>query len=276
MPELAVSSWSLHRTLGPIYPDMETRAGDRAPDHKYGAGTLSLLELPAYVAAMGIHNLEVCHFHFPTTDAAYLAQFHRSMHEAGVRLTTLLIDAGDISAADPEVRAHDLRRIKGWIDVAAAVGAQRVRVVAGMTGADPAGATVRRSIDGFSELVEYARARAVGVITENWHVLSMQPRNLLAILDGLDGAVGLCADFGNYRGPTRFDDLAAILPRAVSIHAKADFTAPGAFERDSFDRCLELARRGGFDGTYVLIFDDEGDERGSLLTLAEAVRPYLA
>lgn len=274
MPELAVSTWSLHRTLGPTYRDMAIHDGDRTPDYPYGEGSLSLLETPAFVAAMGIRNLEICHFHFPSTDDAYLEQLRHGLSAAGVRLTTLLIDAGDVAAADPGVRERDVRRIKGWIDVAARAGAARVRVIAGLTD-EPADAAVRRSIDGFAELTEYARSRGVGVITENWLALSMQPKNLLAILDGLHGAVGLCADFGNYRGPTRDDDLRAILPRAVSIHAKADFPAPGALDAASFSHCLDLSREAAFDGTYVLIFDDAGDEREGLLQMASIVQPYL-
>ena len=276
MPELAVSTWSLHRTLGPIYPDLEMRDGDRAPDGRYGEGSLSLLETPAFVAAMGLANLEVCHFHFPSTDAAYLAQLRAALHTASVHLTTLLIDDGDIAAPDPATRQRDMQRIKGWIDVAAGVGARRVRVIAGLTGPDADGAAVQRSAEGLAELAAYARERGVGVITENWHALAARPEHLLAILDGTGDAVGLCADFGNYRGPTRYDDLQAILPRAVSVHAKADATAPGAMDVASFRRLLDLAQGAGFDGTYVLIFDDEGDERESLLQRADVVRPYLS
>jgi len=99
---------------------------------------------------------------------------------------------------------------------------------------------------------------------------------LLAILDGVGGALGLCADVGNYRGPTRDADLRAILPRAVTVHAKADWRGPGAVDAASFQRRLDLTREAGFAGAYVLIFDDPGDERASLLQLADLVRPYLA
>jgi sugar phosphate isomerase/epimerase len=275
MPELAVSTWSLHRELGATYPAFAVDDGPRAPTYPYGTGRLSLLEAPAAVARRGIPNLEICHFHFPRTDAAYLRDLRAALQAAGVRLLTLLVDAGDITAPDPEVRRQEIARIKRWIDVAAEAGALRVRVIAGDASPDPQGAAVGTSIAGLAELAAYGRSCSVGVITENWHALTMDPHSVLAILDGLGGAVGLCADFGNYRGPARYGDLQTILPRAGSIHAKADFAAPGALDTAAFRHCLDLSRDARFAGAYVLIFDGPGEEWASLAQMAEVVQPYL-
>lgn len=275
MPELGVSTWSLHRELGPMYPGLALTRGEREPDLTFGEGRLTLLDTPAAVADMGVPNLEVCHFHFPRTDPDYLRTLRQRLQEAGVCLLTLLIDAGDITAADPESRRCDTDHIRRWIDIAAKVGAQRARVIAGDAEPDPAGRAVRSSVDGLVELATYARSRAVSVITENWHTLASRPERLLAILDATDGSIGLCADFGNYTRPTKYDDLRAILPSAGSIHAKADFPSPGEMDEADFRRCLDLAHAAGFKGTYVLIFDGPGDEWPSLSRMATVVRPYL-
>jgi len=275
MPKLSISTWSLHRTLGPVYPALDTHPGERVAETPYGDGALTLLDVPAYVAELDIHTLEICHFHFPRTDAGYLDRLRHNLDAAGVRLMTLLVDAGDIAAGDAGARERDIHCIEGWIDVAQRVGATRVRVIAGATPPDAAGRAVRDSIAGLTALAGYARARGVELITENWLALAARPAQLLTILDGLRGAVGLCADFGNYPAETRAEDLRAILPRAVSVHAKADWPAPGVVDEGGFGRCLDLTREAGFRGAYVLIFDDAGDERASILRLAGLVRPYL-
>ena len=275
MPELAVSTWSLHRELGPIYPGLALYPGPRAPQYPYGPGSLTLLEVAATVAGLGAPNLEITHRSFPRTDSAYLDELRRSLDDARVRLLTLLIDEGDIAAADPVARARDLALIRGWIDVAARVGARRVRVIAGQSAPDRGGAAVRRSSAGLSALAEHGGVRGVEVITENWMALAQEPTHLLAILDGTGDAVGLCADFGNYCGPTKYEDLAAILPRACSIHAKAAFPALGVIDERDFRRCLDLAREARFNGAYVLIFDSAGDELAGLRHMADVVRPYL-
>ena len=100
MPELSISTWSLHHTLGPVYPELDASTKERAAKTPYGAGALDLLDVPAYIAAMDIHTLEICHFHFPRTDAAYCDLLRRRLASAGVRLATLLIDDGDIASAD--------------------------------------------------------------------------------------------------------------------------------------------------------------------------------
>ncbi len=269
MPELAVSSWSLHRELGPMYWD------PKAPDQTWGEGRLTLLDAPAVVAQMGVPNLEVCHFHFPRTDPEYLAELRARLDDAGVRFLTLLIDTGDLTASDSDARQRDMEIIRGWIEVAAQAGAAQVRVIAGDAEPDADGVALQRSIAGLGELAAYADSLGVRVITENWHQLTMRPEHLLTVLNALHGTVGLCADFGNYKGSTKYDDLRAILPRANTIHAKADFPEPGVLDREDFGRCLELARTAGFDGQYVLIFDSPGEEVPSLRQIAAEVTPYL-
>ncbi len=274
MPTLALSSWSVHRALGPIYLDLALTPGERRAETPYGAGDLALLDLPDAARAAGIADLEICHFHFPRTDAAYLAALRGRLAGAGVRLLTLLVDAGDISAADPAVRERDLSGIRGWIDVAATLGARSVRVVAGESEAKPGDAALTYSSEGLTTLAKYARERGVGILTENWRALGMPPENLLAILDATGDAVGLCADFGNYKGAGKYDALAAILPRATTVHAKAEYDAAGAMDTTDICRCLDMARAAAFSGPYVLIFSSPGDERANIARLAATVRPY--
>ena len=86
--------------------------------------------------------------------------------------------------------------------------------------------------------------------------------------------MGLCADFGNYRGDTKYDDLAAILPRADSVHAKAGFN-DDVMDRTDFVRCLGLARAAAFDGPYSLIYEEQNDEWQGLEQIKAEVEGYL-
>jgi sugar phosphate isomerase/epimerase len=131
------------------------------------------------------------------------------------------------------------------------------------------------SAAGLRQLSAYARERGVRVMTENWHALTMCPKDLLSLLDRLEGEVGLCVDFGNYRGPQKYGDLAAIMPRADSIHAKAHFPADSQMDREDFVQCLSLSLTAKFSGPYTMIFDGPGDEWSSLGMIQEAIRPYL-
>ena len=250
MRRLAISTWTLHGQL---------------------QGQLELLELPAKIAQHGITELEICHFHLPSTTADYLAALSDACRSAGVAIYSILIDTGDITAPDPQQHAGDLQTIRSWIDIAAELGAGRVRVVAGMQAPTPE--VIQLSVDNLRELAQYASARGVQTITENWHATGMEPRALLEILDRCEGAVGLCADIGNAEGPDKYATLAQLLPRASSIHFKARYTADAQIEQQDFKRCVELIEAADFQGIVTLIYGDTDREWAAVEQLAVALRP---
>jgi sugar phosphate isomerase/epimerase len=275
MPRTSISTWSLHRGLGPKYRLATDGSGHVEQDGGWGPGQYSLLEVPAQLADRGISCLEICHFHFPSIDMGYIAELRRALEFAGVELWTVLIDGGDITHPEAARREADMDWIRGWIGVAARCGARNVRVIAGDAQPDAEGHAVRRAAAGLRMLSHYAQERGVQVMTENWHALTMRPKDVLGLLDRLEGEVGLNVDFGNYSGPTKYDDLTAIMPRATSIHAKADFPAAGQMDRNDFCRCLEISRQAGFSGPYTMIFDGPGEEWTSLEMIQQEIRPYL-
>ena len=269
-PRLSVSTWSLHRALG--RPDFYGPETDRIPAYSHGRGSMSLIELPAHVARLGIGTLEICHFHLPSRAPSYLAELRRALEASGVRLFSLLVDAGDVT--DPAHGSRDLAWIRGWVPVAAALGAERMRVIAGK--AEPLDEALALSAVSLEMLAREASASGVRLMTENWFRLLSTPRAVHTLLGRLDGQVGLCLDFGNWSGPGKYDDLAAIAPLAESCHAKAHFSAPDAPDAADYTRCLELTRAAGFRGPYTLIYDGPGDdELAGIMVERELVRPYL-
>lgn len=258
----AVSTWSLHRTLGkpPI------TGPDHAAPWQVGQAALPLLDLPAKLAAFGINKLEICHFHLPSREDAYLAQLRAALDDAGVTLWQLLIDGGDLT--HPQHADRDLAWIQGWLDVAATLGATRARVSGGK--ATPNTQSLAISHAALAQLGAYAAARNVRLMTENWQNLLSTPEAVLTVLDGLD-EVGLLADFGNWSGPTKYADLAAILPRAESAHAKAHFDGPGSMDRADYEQCLALCQQAGFSGPYSLIYDGPDADEWAGLELEKAV-----
>lgn len=281
MPRISTSSWSLHRSLGkPAIP---------TPDSPPAAGPvpgaqLSLLELPGRLAAAGIGTLEICHFHFPSTDAGYLTELKAAAQDAGVEIFSVLIDAGDITASDPDALAQELAWIRGWLDVAAAIGASHSRVIAGYAPIERNGSDlrthplIRQSAANLGSLADYGAGQGVRVITENFRSTAERADQLLAILGLCDGKVGACADFGNFKGAGKYDELAAIAPKSTSAHAKALYDGEGHPDRAEMERCLNLMAGAGFDGPISLIFDTPfhrgEDEWDNLAVLREIVLPY--
>ena len=269
---IAVSTWSLHRFLGTIYPhDLSTDAIGEA-DERYGEGEESLLGLPSVLANHGYDRLEIVSFHLRSRDPLYLGELRDQLKVSGVTLQTLLIDAGDMT--DPVHGERDTRWIAGWVDVANALGAENARIIAGKQ--KPTPETIARSVAGFKELLAINAGSPLKLVTENWFDLLSTPDAVHELLDRLEGQVGLLADFGNWTGPDKYDGLKSIFPRASLCHAKASFGADGLDEAD-YGLCVGVAEEVGYAGPYTLIFDAEhpgewtglAEERDFILTRLE-------
>lgn len=196
-----------------------------------------------------------------------------ALHDAHVELFSLLIDEGDIT--HPEHAARDLAWISSWLDVASALGTKHMRVIAGK--AAPSEAALAMSLRGLQSLLPRAKALGLRLMTENWYRLLSSPAPVHALLERLEGNVGLCFDFGNWRGPNKYSDLQSIAPSAESCHAKAFFAPSGEMEQNDYKHCLDITRSAGFCGPYTLIYDGpSSDEWAGLAQERLVVEPYIA
>ncbi len=262
-PLIAISTWSLHRALGIAY--VNSPASDVADEYRetYGPARVDLLDLPAAFRKNAVDRMEIVHFHMRSRDPAYLGELKASLAEAGVRLQTLLIDAGDI--ADPVNRERDIAWIARWIDAAAALGADQARVSGGRQ--QPTRAALDLAVDGLKRLTRLGREQGVQVITENWQELTAGPDAIHYLLDGVGDDIGLIADFANWKGPRKYDELASIMPRATCTHATAWFPEKGVIDAEDYGRCLDLAIAAGLMGPHTLIYASPDDDEWAALRL---------
>lgn len=249
---IAVSTWSLHRLLGGIYPHDLTTNEVGPLDEKFGEGEESLLGLPSVLSNHGYKRLEIVSFHLRSRDPIYLGELRDQLKVSDVTLQTLLIDAGDIT--DPVHGERDTKWIAGWIDVANELGAENARIIAGKQA--PTRDTLDRSVKALTSLAEANAGSSVRLVTENWFDLLAEPAHVNYVLDKLDGRIGLMADTGNWGGDTKYADLAAIFSRAELCHAKAQFI-DGDLDEVDFAQCIAAAEGAGYKGPYTLIFDSE-------------------
>ena len=76
-PTIAVSSWSLHRTIGLSWWDLP--AAPATQKAEWGPGSVGILDLPATVARHGIDRLQLCHFHVASLDRIWLREFRAAV-----------------------------------------------------------------------------------------------------------------------------------------------------------------------------------------------------
>jgi sugar phosphate isomerase/epimerase len=243
----------------------------------YGKGTVKILDLPAATRKHGIANMQLGHFHVPHPDKVWLGEFRAAARDAGVTITTMLIDDGDPSNAATHER--DVRWINRWVDLAAEVGAQTARVVAGRQ--KPSPDTLALSVAGLKQIAAHGKSVGVRIITENWHDLLSSPKEVHHVLDAVGDDLGLLVDFGNWKGPAKYADLASIMPRGEDTHAKCSFAAkldvPDAMDRDDYGKCVRIVAEAGYAGPYTLIYDGpDDDEWAGLAMEAQFIRDTLS
>lgn len=208
----------------------------------------------------------------PSLFRSAVADLRASLTDAGVELFSLLINDDDITHASHAKR--EIAWIEKWIDIAGELDAKCARVIGGK--ADPSPETIAQSRNVLAQLSERADTAGLRLMSENSHYIFSNPENVKTILEGLDGKVGLCLDFGNWSGSTKYTNLESIAPWAESCHTKAYFPAPLKIDKEDYVQCLEIARSSGFAGPYTLIYDGPGeDEWKSLEIEREVVEPYL-
>ncbi len=253
MLRFAVSSWGLDGLLN--------------------SGT-SLLELIKLLPEHQIGTLEICHFHLPSTDATYLETLKVGLQSAGVELFSILLDAGNIASSDPaQIDADDLL-IRHWIDVAASLGAERIRIDAGLEPATPE--VIAQSARRLQEYAQIAASKGLEVSTENWHLTSQNPEVLLEILVRCAGTIGLCADTGNAEASSdKYQTLTLLLPKASSVHFKPRYTSSGEIDMLDLEHCVRLMKQANFAGVLTLIFDHKHDEWQGIASLRDALKSRL-
>ena len=269
---IAVSSWSLHNTLGYSHANGPTGRDDAPAKPTWGAGTLKLFDLPAALAAHGYGRVELCHFHIASLDPTYLEELRDAFRSSGVIIQTLLIDDGDIT--NLATRARDMAWIHRWIDAAARLGAVQARAIAGKQ--KPTPETIALSISGLKALAHSAATHGVKLVTENWFDLTSTPEAVHQVLDGVGSDLGLLADMGNWSGPAKYADLRSIFARAQLCHAKVSFGPGLKMDEADYRRCLEASRAAGYQGPYTLIFADDGDEWQGLEAERRFIVDFLA
>ena len=272
MIKLAISSWTVHGALGaPWYmPDDDgVMMNQRDPQ----PAQLTLLELPAFIAADGFKLLEICNFHLPSIADDYLAKLRRAIDDAGVTLVNLLIDTGNLSSADDAERRGDIAAAKRWQDVAVKLGARGVRIDCGTEAPTPQ--AIERSIIALRELIDYGASIGLSATTENWRKTSVESYNLLEIMQSVGRPLQLCVDFGNAaKTSDKYATMQALLPLATSLHCKGNFDGE-ALDVAEFQRSLSLVRDADFAGHVALIYDGTDGEWDKVLTLKAHVEREL-
>src|SRR5438034_6369808 len=130
------------------------------------ARALDIMDLGQMLAdRYGVHNVEMQHAHFPSTEPAYLKDFRDRLTKTNSQVTNINLEFGpqNISAADPALRQQALDRTREWIDYAVAVGCPRIMVNQGA----PTQENKDAAIATLKAMGDYGKSKNIMVAMEN-------------------------------------------------------------------------------------------------------------
>ena len=226
------------------------------------SGKLKHLDYPAMVKKeLGIEHVEYWSrpFEGKHTDKKFVGELNSRTKGEGISNVLILVDEKhELDHEKKSERDKSVDLHKGWIDCAAQLGCDAIRVNCRM-GGDPKD-NLNRAVDGVGRLCEYAKDTSVKVVIEPHGRNSQNPDWLLAVMKELDPShAGILPDFNNFGSYDRYSAVEKTLPFAPAVCAKAlKFDEEGNETHTDYFKMLKIVYESTFSGVISIEFEGHG------------------
>ncbi len=242
--------------------------------HRWLGKKLTHLDYPGFAKEkLGITHIEYWNrpFEGKHTDKAFMAELVKRTTGEGMKNVLILIDAkNQLDAGDSAQRLRAIDEHKAWIDCAAQLGCDAIRVNC-RSGGDK-GQNLKHAVEGIGALCDYAKGTKVKPVIEPHGGYSQDPDWLLGVMKGLDRPnAGLLPDFNNFGKYDRYDGVTKCLPFAPAVCAKAlEFNEKGEETRTDYFKMLKIIYDSEYAGVISIEFEGKGMDpvEGALKTKA--------
>ncbi len=239
-----------------------------------GSRKLKHLDYPALAKKeLGITHIEYWNRPFggKHTDKKYVGELAKRTTGEGMKNVLILIDAGnELDAKDPKQRARSVEEHKGWVDCAAQLGCDAIRVNCRSGGSREE--NMKNAVEGMRAICDYAKGSKVKIVIEPHGGYSNDPDWLLAVIKKLNHPnAGLLPDFNNFGRYDRYDGVKRTLAHAPAICAKAlNFDDKGNETRTDYYRMMKIIHQSSYSGVITIEFEGHKVDpiAGSLKTKA--------
>ena len=257
---------------------------------------ISQAECIRRAAEMGFDGVEIVGLDCPEEkQAEYAAELAAAAKACGIDIVCFTVSA-DL------LRAGETERIKRQVDLAAALGAPRMRHDAAW--AAPEGKSFEETLPFLARqcaaIAAYAQAKGVKTMVENHGFFMQDSGRMVALVQAAAHPnFGLLCDMGNFMcaDEQSAEAVRAVAPYAVYVHAK-DFlfqAAGNAEERQGWlktrggnflqgtvigngavqvKRCLDILKQHGYDGFVSLEFEGPEEPTEAIRTGLERLKSY--
>lgn len=226
---------------------------------------------------LGMRVVDVYTPSLASFEPKYLDDVRRAADDAGCVLTNLKMNQPglDLGSSDRDVREKSLAEYKRGIDAAARLGMRWARPLPTAKGPDRT-----LLIAGCRELADYAAAKNVQLLIENFGWMQSDAKSVVTLVAEIGKNVAASPDTGNWSAnDVRYDGLARTFPKAVTCDFKARVLGPNG-EHEAYDlkRCFTIGWDAGFRGPWCLEHghDDDATLFRDLRWLRDRLREWIA
>ena len=239
-----------------------------------GSGKLDHLDYPALAKdKLGITHIEYWNRPFKEkhTDKKYVGELVKRTTGEGMKNVLILVDAkNQLDSKDAQARSQAVDEHKGWVDCAAQLGCDAIRVNCRSGGNRDE--NLENAAMGLGALCDYAKETGVKIVIEPHGGNSQDPDWLLAAMKKINKPnAGLLPDFNNFGRYNRYDGVIKSLPYAPAVCAKAlRFDDKGNETNTDFYKMIKIIYDSSYSGVISIEFEGHRVDpiEGSLKTKA--------
>jgi sugar phosphate isomerase/epimerase len=283
--KISLSQWCYHRAIfgegRDDYPKFISLLASQ-PDEVL-LGPMDTRDITKVARDHGIESIDLVNlcFYGHAQDTAWLNDFKQRADDTGTRFQLLMCDeTGFIGASSKRERKQSIELHLPWLEAAAHLGCQQLRVNAYGDGSYYA--QLEQCAETLDKLADIGQSMGIEILVENhghpssnaaWLAMLMQKtgHSNLGVLTDLDN---FFMGGWNIEPERRYDrvqgllDLAAYT-RGVSVKSY-DFDAEGEETKIDFKQCFEIIQAAGFDGYYSVEYEGEhlSEHDGTVATIA--------
>jgi sugar phosphate isomerase/epimerase len=242
----SLCSYSLHRTVE--------------------AGKMDVFGYIRFCKEAGFTQLDPWNAHLAPgyEDEGFLAEVKAAGEEVGLPFGCIAVDGAHIYEPTAEGRDLNRQRRYRWLEIAAYLGAEQLRIDAGGDEMHPAEFIFTEVVLGYNDIVARARPHGVEIIIENHWGPYQSPDQLYKLLDTVPG-LGLLFDSYNWPEGTHARAWPQYAKYARLTHFKTfTFDAQGNEPNWDIPGVIRLLQENGYQGAWgIESTPDDGDEIGA-------------
>jgi sugar phosphate isomerase/epimerase len=218
--------------------------------------TMSYEDLVRLCADLEVDGLDMTVYWLPSTSDDFLMPLRRLAYRSGVEIYSISVRTD--MCKPPAEQDKEIGVVKGWVDVAAKLGAGHIRVFGGTVPKTSNEDTAARwVVEILKRASEYAGSKGVILGLENHGGITEKAARIVEIVKKVDSPwVGINLDTGNFHTKV-YEQIELCVPYAVNVQVKERVRVDGNLEDSDWARVTSMLRKAGYKGYLALEYEEK-------------------